>query len=77
MSSGSQVYAGPLEGGARAVVLFNRHSPDYRYNNMTVTWKQLGYDADEAAVVRDMFLQQDLGEHRGETMLGVMTCIRH
>ena len=26
-----QVYAGPLKGGARAVVLFNRHSPDYRY----------------------------------------------
>jgi alpha-galactosidase len=61
-----QVYAGPLKGGARAVVLFNRHSPDYRYNNMTVTWEQLGYDATEAAVVRDMFLQEDLGEYTGE-----------
>jgi len=24
------VYAGPLKGGSRAVILFNRHSPDYR-----------------------------------------------
>ena len=65
----AQVYAGPLEGGARAVVLFNRHSPDYRYNNMTVTWEQLGYDTDEAAVVRDMFLREDLGEYTGEALL--------
>ncbi len=41
-------------------------SPDCRYNNMTVTWEQLGYSADESAVVRDMFSREDLGEFTGD-----------
>ena len=40
-----QVYAGPLEGGSRAVVLFNRHTatdPKFAMHNMTVFWKSIG-----------------------------------
>ncbi|KAK9785608.1 hypothetical protein WJX73_009218 [Symbiochloris irregularis] len=40
-----QVYAGPLQDGSRAVVLFNRHifSTQYPLCKITVTWEQLGY----------------------------------
>ena len=40
-----QVYACPLEGGSRAVVLFNRHTatdPKFSMHNMTVFWKSIG-----------------------------------
>ena len=33
---------------------------------MTVTWEQLGYDTEDTAVVRDLFLRQDLGEYTGD-----------
>ena len=36
---------------------------------MTVTWEQLGYDAGESAVVRDMFLQEDLGQFAGDVRM--------
>ena len=59
----AQVYAGPLEGGSRAVVLFNRHAigTQYPISNITVTWAQLGYDSDVDAVVRDLHAEKDLG----------------
>jgi len=41
----AQVYACPLEGGARAVVLFNRHvGSDNKFgaHNITVFWKSIG-----------------------------------
>ena len=42
--SGSQVYAGPLEDGARAAVLFNRHvdGSQYPLSNVTVRWDDIG-----------------------------------
>ena len=58
-----QVYAGPLKGGSRAVVFFNRHAQGTQYplSNITVTWRQLGYDADVKGVVRDLHAEKDLG----------------
>lgn len=51
----SQVYAGPLAGGARAVVLFNRHtfsdSPGYT-QDLTVYWKAIGLPAAEMVLAR-------------------------
>ena len=60
-----QVYASPLAGGGRAVVLFNRHNQEYPFNNITVTWEQLGYAMDEPALVRDLFAEEDLGTFTG------------
>lgn len=45
----AQVWAGPLQGSARAVVLLNRHKDeDLHYKNSTVTvqWAHLGYAPD-------------------------------
>jgi len=58
-----QVYAGPLKGGSRAVVLFNRHSitTQYPISNVTVTWEQLGYPSDAQATVRDLHAEKDVG----------------
>lgn len=61
-----QVYAAPLAGGARAVVLFNRHHPEYPFNNISVSWEQLGYSPDSRAVVRDLYEEKDLGTFTGE-----------
>lgn len=62
----AQVYAAPLAGGGRAVVLFNRHHPEYPLNNVTVDWAMLGYSGDEKAAVRDLYKRSDLGTHSGE-----------
>lgn len=61
-----QVYASPLKGGARAVVLFNRHHPEYPFNNMSVHWSQLGYADDAKAVVRDLYAEEDIGTFTGK-----------
>lgn len=68
-----QVYAGPLKGGSRAVVLFNRHviGTQYPFSNITVSWKTLGYDSDAEATVRDLFAEKDLGTFRGSLTLQV------
>jgi Alpha galactosidase C-terminal beta sandwich domain len=63
---GMQVYAAPLQGGGRAVVLFNRHHPEYKFNDVTVTWPMLGYVGCEDAVVRDLYKRSNLGTHAGE-----------
>lgn len=61
-----QVYAAPLQGGGCAVVLFNRHHPEYPFNNITVNWSMLGYDDGETATVRDLYARSDLGKHSGK-----------
>ena len=68
-----QVYAGPLKGGSRAVVLFNRHSitTQYPISNVTVTWEQLGYPNDVKAAVRDLHQQKALGTFTGSFTAGV------
>lgn len=59
-----QVWAAPLAGGERAAVLFNRHwvGPASR---ISVSWEQLGLAAGQAAAVRDLFGQRDLGVFTG------------
>lgn len=60
-----QVYAAPLKGGGRAVVLFNRHHPEYPLHAITVRWPMLGYEGSDLAVVRDLYARKDLGNHAG------------
>ena len=68
-----QVYAGPLKGGSRAVVFFNRHSitTQYPISNITVTWEQLGYPAHIEATVRDLHAEKDLGTFHKAFTAGV------
>lgn len=68
-----QVYAGPLTGGSRAVVLFNRHSitTQYPISNVTVTWEQLGYPTDMKADVRDLNAEKTLGTFQSSFMAEV------
>lgn len=63
-----EVYAAPLSGGARAVVMFNRHTTDSQYatSNITVTWEQLGLPADAQCGVRDLYTRMDLGKFTEE-----------
>ncbi|KAL3147729.1 hypothetical protein ABBQ32_002471 [Trebouxia sp. C0010 RCD-2024] len=58
-----EVYAGPLHGGSRAVVLFNRHAigTQYPVSNITVTWRQIGFASNVKATVRDLHAEKDLG----------------
>ena len=61
-----QVYAGPLSGGARAVVLFNRHKadvPNWTSHNLTVSWGLLGMCASQT--VRDLAQQRTPKEQSG------------
>ena len=62
-----QIYAAPLEGSARAVVLLNLHHTGGQYlvSNITVSWEQLGLPAGASATVRDLYAEADLGVHSG------------
>lgn len=59
-----QIYAAPLAGGARAVVLLNLHhlGGQYLTSNITVQWQQLGLPAGMVAAVRDLYAERDLGQ---------------
>jgi alpha-galactosidase len=48
----AEVWARPLKGGGRAVVLLNRGSAPRR---ISVNWEALGYPADLLAEVRDLW----------------------
>eukprot|EP00891_Asterochloris_glomerata_P004554 jgi/Astpho2/4554/e_gw1.00067.147.1_t len=62
-----EAYAGPMAGGSRAAVLFNRHTigTQYPISNITVFWEDLGYPNDMEATVRDLYAKQDLGRFTG------------
>lgn len=53
----AQIFAAPLAGGARAVVLVNFQTTQTQYpmSNVTVYWDQLGLRPDQAATVRDIY----------------------
>ena len=65
-----EVYACPLSGGDRAVVLFNRHllldsssssnSSAAKPTIISVAWKELGWPATVNATVRDVLQQRDI-----------------
>ena len=58
-----EVLARPLQGGNRAVILFNRGIAD---QEITVDWENLGYPGHVSAMVRDLWQHKDLGKFTGK-----------
>jgi alpha-galactosidase len=58
-----EVWARPLQGGGRAVILFNRGAAD---QELTVHWEDLAYPEHLSAVVRDLWQKKDLGKFTGK-----------
>ena len=58
----NEVWAGPLEGGAYAVVLLNRGTATA---NITASWSDFGVDTSKEADVRDLWQMKDLGNMKG------------
>ena len=54
-----EVWARPLTGGARAVILFNRGTADQQ---IAVRWSDLDYPNHLSAAVRDLWEKKDLGQ---------------
>jgi alpha-galactosidase len=57
-----EVWARPLQGGNRAVILFNRSSNEVKAG---VGWEALGYPNHVSAAVRDLWQHKDLGKFTG------------
>ena len=58
----NEVWAGPLEGGAYAVVLLNRGTTA---SNVTANWSDFGLDPSKEADVRDLWIMKDVGKTKG------------
>ena len=58
----NEVWAGPLDGGAFAVVLLNRGTAA---SNVTASWSDFGLDPNKEADVRDLWMMKDLGSMKG------------
>jgi len=58
-----EVWAGPLSGGSQAVLLLNR--ADSGSEPITVKWTDIGFPAEKAATVRDLWAHKDLGSFTG------------
>lgn len=58
-----EVWAGPLVDGSQAVVLLNRANSGSE--PMTVKWTDIGFPANRAALVRDLWAGKDLGSFTG------------
>jgi hypothetical protein len=63
-----QIFAGPLAGGARAVVLANMQTTQSQYpiSNITVLWEQIGLQPGQRCRVRELYA----GEWRGRGWVG-------
>jgi alpha-galactosidase len=57
-----EVWARPLKGGGRAVVLLNRSKTQH---DITVTWEELQYPDSLSVVVRDLWKHADLPKAQG------------
>jgi len=57
-----EVWSKPLQGDARAVILFNRGKAD---GTISVSWQELGLPYDAAPAVRDLWDKKDLGPVKG------------
>jgi alpha-galactosidase len=55
-----EIWAKPLKGGAKAVILLNRGEAPVR---IKVTWAELGWSA-RSTVVRDLWQKKDMGSFR-------------
>ena len=62
MDGTNEVWAGPLEGGAYAVVLLNHGTASA---NVTASWSDFGLDPSKEADVRDLWMMKDLGKMAG------------
>lgn len=58
-----EVWAGPLEKGKYAVVLFNRASKDY---SITATWENIGIPTGQAMKARDVWQHKNIGTFAGK-----------
>lgn len=58
----NEVWAGPLEGGAYAVILLNRGATA---SNVTASWSDFGLDPNKEADVRDLWMMKDVGKTKG------------
>jgi len=58
-----EVWAKPLAGGGRAVILFNRGTAD---EEITVHWEDLAYPEHLSATVRDLWQKKDVGRFTGK-----------
>ena len=61
--AGHDVWVKPLADGGTAVVLLNRTPVE---QTITLNWAELGYPADRAAAVRDLWAHKDLGKFTGK-----------
>jgi alpha-galactosidase len=57
-----EVWARPLKGGGRAVLLLNR---SLKPQPITISWEALGYPADLSLKARDLWLHKDLPRAKG------------
>ena len=58
----SEIWSGPLYGGAYVVLLLNRGAASV---NITAQWSDFGLDSGQMADVRDLWLTKDLGSMKG------------
>ena len=58
----SEIWSGPLYGGAYAVLLLNRGDQSV---NITAQWSDFGLDPNQMADVRDLWQTKDLGSMKG------------
>ena len=58
-----EIWAGPLQDGSQAVVLFNRNNNGSE--PITVKWTDIGFHQDHSAIVRDLWARQDIGTFTG------------
>ena len=78
-----QIFAGPLAGGARAVVLANMQTTQSQYpiSNITVLWEQIGLQPGQRCRVRELYageqLRRCVGEGRGWPSGLGSTCSMH
>jgi alpha-galactosidase len=59
------VWAGPLEDGSVAVVLFNRNDTHVA-DTIVARWEDIGLPAGAKATVRDLWLHEDVGTFSGQ-----------
>jgi alpha-galactosidase len=57
-----ELWAKPLDGGAHAVILFNRSSTE---QPIAISWVEIGLSYHAAPAVRDLWAKRDLGRVRG------------
>ena len=58
-----EIWAGPLTGDSQAVLLLNRGS--IGSESITVKWTEIGFPADKAATIRDLWAHRNLGSFTG------------